>query len=344
MRIFDLHSDIFTDIAQRKLAGEKDVFDRIHYPKLKKGGVDTLFCVFWVEGIYKHNPYERFQSVFTHVLEDLKHSKHAFVCDPHVPLEEQEVPGKIRILLGLEGLSFIQGWRGASIRTKIENAFHDLQADRVHHAIFVWNEHNFLCTGTGATSNQAKGLTEMGEVAVREANKRKYLLDVSHLDVASFWDMYRLSQLPLFASHSNAKAVCDHERNLTDEQIKAIAEKGGIIGLNAHADFVDKHDPTVDCFIDHAIYITDLVGYEHVAFGFDFLDYMQSYDLGGNLVNAFTKGLEDVSKVPELLVRMQERGFTEQEVQAICFHNAFRFISRYFNPISNEHKRLEDVL
>lgn len=330
MRIFDLHSDLFTDIAWRKMAGEKNIFDRIHYPKLKKGGIDSIICVFWVEPKFRHHPYHRFQSILHFVLDDLQDAQHALICDPKQPIEKQNDPEKVRILLGLEGLSFIEVWSGETIKARIENAFSSLQRERIGHAIFAWNEHNFLCTGTGATSSQKKGLTDWGKYAVEQANNYEFLLDVSHLDESSFWDMFQVSQSPLIASHSNAKAICNHERNLTDEQIKAIASRGGVIGLNAHGKFVDKEEPSLDRFIDHAIYIADAVGVEHVAFGFDFLDYLQAYNLGGNSVSAFTKGLEDVTKIPHLLERMRARGFTEKDIQAIGFDNAFNFINCFY--------------
>jgi len=137
--------------------------------------------------------------------------------------------------------------------------------------------------------------------------------------------MYNVSVHPVMASHSNAKSLCDHERNLNDQQIKAIAQRGGIIGLNAYGGFVSREKPDIDRFIDHAVYIADLVGTEHLAFGFDFLDYLEPHKIGTG-TTVYTEGLEDVSKVPSLLEKMSKRGFTAAELEAISFHNAERFI------------------
>lgn len=329
MRVFDLHSDLFTDIAWRKSFGEKDVFDRIHYPKLKQGGIGSIICVFWVEPIFRKFPFERFQTLFEYVMNDLKDSKHAIIHNPFHDRQKPTNSEKIQIYLGIEGLSFMEGWCGEATDSKIENAFNSLNESNVVHSIFAWNEHNFLATGTGGDDNkQKKGLTKYGKIAVHKANQNNWILDVSHLDETSFWDMYYTSELPVMASHSNAKSLCDHERNLTDEQLKAIANRGGIIGLNAYGGFVDSEQPTVDKFIDHAIYISSLVGSDHLAFGFDFVDYLESYDLGSGF-NLYTKGLEDASKIPYLLEKMSKRGFTNKELEAICFNNASRFITKY---------------
>src|SRR5690625_114693 len=331
MRIFDLHSDLFTDIAWRKSLGEKNIFDRIHYPNLQKGGVESVICVFWVEPKFRNRSYKRFQTIFSYVMEDLKSSKHAIIKDPTLSYETQHDPNKINVFLGLEGLTFMGGWTGKDIYSKIESGFNELNQDKVLHAIFSWNEHNFISTGTGTDSAQDKGLTKAGKFAVQQTINNNWILDVSHQDKETFWDMYNVDEKqPLMASHSNAKAICDHERNLTDGQIKAVAARGGRIGLNAYGEFVHKEKPNVERFIDHAIHISTLVGYECLAFGFDLLAYLKDSIIGGNKFTSLTKGLEDVTKVPGLLEKMLQRGFSDKELEAICFTNASQFMQKYF--------------
>ncbi|MEK4886013.1 membrane dipeptidase [Bacillus sp. FSL W8-0223] len=330
MKVFDLHSDLFTDIAWRKSRGEKNIFDRFHYPKLKEGGVDSIICVFWVEPKFRNHPYDRFQTLFQYVMSDLMDSKHAMIGHPLSDQRNNPDSEKIKIFFGVEGLTFMKDWKGETIEAKIENAFNFLHENKFIHLIFAWNERNFLATGTGAEDSKIKGLTDYGKIAVQMANKKNWILDVSHLDETSFWDMYNASELPVIASHSNARALCPHERNLTDEQIKAIAERGGIIGLNTYGLFVDHENPTIDKFIDHAIYIADLVGPEHVAFGFDFANYLESYDLGTEF-NVYTRDLEDATKIPYLLEKMSKRGFTPEELESISFNNADHYIKKLFS-------------
>ena len=326
LKVFDLHSDLFTDIAMRKSRGEKNVFDRIHYPKLKKAGITAVLCVFWVEPAYLGQAYKRFLQLYQLVLNDLADSRHVAIIHPGSP---QTYSDQIQIYLGLEGLTFLEGWEGETEYLKVENAFDDLAENNIMHCLFAWNERNFLATGTGVSNpGEKEGLSHCGKFAVKKANQQKWLLDASHLNEAGFWDMYHASTLPIMASHSNAKSLCGHERNLSDKQIKAIAEKGGIIGLNAYGGFVSEQNPTIDHFIDHAVYIASLVGTKHLAFGFDFLDYLQSYNSGAAF-SIQTKGLEDVTKVPDLLEKMSRRGFSATEIEAISFYNADSYIKNY---------------
>ena len=328
MKVFDIHSDLFTDIAWRRSKGERNVFDRIHYPRLKMGGVNAILCVFWVEPAFKADPLARFREIFNYVMEDLRTSKHANICRNTNEMDMFNLE-KINIYLGLEGMTFMEQWDGSSADESIENSFVELDRERVTHAIFSWNECNFLASGTGASSEpERRGLSKYGKVAVKEANRLNWILDASHLDEASFWEMFHESNQPIIASHSNAQAICSNERNLTDSQLKAIAGRGGIIGLNAYGGFIHDTDPTLDHLIDHALYIADLVGPEHLAFGFDFMDYLDDHNLGTSF-EGITKGFENVTKIPDLLERMVIRGFTNEEVAGISFNNALNYMEKH---------------
>ncbi|MCZ2258537.1 dipeptidase [Sporosarcina sp. G11-34] len=330
MKIFDIHSDLFTDVAWRRSQGETNVFDRIHYPQLKKGGVDSIICVLWVEPAFREDPIARFQKLLRHTLDDLRTSKHANVCLTVDDMKNEIFSNKINLFLGIEGMTFLEAWGKDSLDANIESAFEVLHENNVRHTIFVWNEWNALASGTGSEDEPtSRGLTSFGELAVQKANELNWILDASHLDEASFWDMYNATDQPMIASHSNAYALCPHERNLKDEQIKAIASRGGLIGLNAFHGFVDKENPTLERFVDHAAYMADLVGSEHIAFGFDFIDYLSTYDLGGPIKGS-TLGLENVAKIPDLLDCMKARGFSTNEIEDISFNNAYRFMESHF--------------
>ncbi|MBO8156987.1 MAG: membrane dipeptidase [Bacillaceae bacterium] len=326
MKVIDLHSDIITDIAFRRERGERKVFERIHYPVLRKSGLLGLICAIWVEPIYQGNEYFRFHQILQYALDDFKESSKVKIVKSKEDIQEAETSGQFFILLGLEGLTFMEDWKGKTPREKVSNAVQELNP-YVSHAIFAWNEQNFVASGTGAVTTVQAGLTETGKALINQMDQAGWIVDVSHLDKPSFWDVVSHYNGPLLASHSNARKLCDVERNLDDEQIRAVGDSAGLIGVNVHGPFVSDTSPSIDHVIDHVTYIASITSIEQVGFGFDFTNYLESYSLGQGF-NHYTKGLEDASKIPDLADRMLSRGFTQQEVEKVCFDNAFRFLTK----------------
>lgn len=166
------------------------------------------------------------------------------------------------------------------------------------------------------TPNTEKGLTEYGFSMVREMNRLGMIIDVSHLSDKGFWDVIHTTVKPIVASHSNARGVCGHVRNLTDEMIIALHENGGVMGMNYCADFMDD-DPkqgenTIACTIRHIRYIKNLVGVDVIALGSDFDGIDPNIEL------------KDASFLPRLVQALREDDFTEEEIDKITYKNALR--------------------
>lgn len=177
----------------------------------------------------------------------------------------------------------------------------------------VWNHRNELADGV-AEAESGGGLTRLGREVVRRMNEWGMLVDVSHLSETGFWDVVRCAKAPIYASHSNARRLCNHPRNLTDDQLKAVADSGGVVGINFCDYFlVDSGDANVDHVIDHIAYISDLVGIEHVGLGTDY-----------DGIETPPVGLEDVSKLPRLHGALEERGFDESAIRAVLGENLAR--------------------
>ncbi|MEI3614218.1 dipeptidase [Pseudogracilibacillus sp. SO30301A] len=324
MKVVDLHSDLFNDIAFRRGNGERNVLERVHLPNLKRGRVAGLIGVIWVEPIYQ-NKLKRFLEIFHHVLDDLNESSEVIVVrTPDEMLHAYETE-KFFVYLGIEGVTFIEEWTGNNKKEKVSLAFNELNENSIRHSIFTWNEVNFIASGSGNEKNVHSGISKHGEGLIQQMIDENWIIDVSHLDEQSFWDVVNQSNYPLLASHSNVNAICFHERNLTDEQINAIAKTEGLIGVNAYGSFVHPTEPTIDRFIDHICYIAELVGIEYVGLGFDFVDYLQSYDLGSDLSN-LTVGLEDATKIPKLLEKLSQRGFSSADIEKLAFRNFYQFM------------------
>lgn len=163
------------------------------------------------------------------------------------------------------------------------------------------------------------GLTAAGRRLVRACNRLGVLVDLSHMNEAGFWDVSRISDAPLVATHSGVHALCPSPRNLTDGQIQAVGASGGIVGVNFHKGFLrpdgDWAAPvSVSEIVKHARYVADRIGVEHVGLGSDFDGATMPDDLG------------DVTGLPLLVEAFREDGFTEDEIRAVAHGNWLRVL------------------
>jgi membrane dipeptidase len=213
--------------------------------------------------------------------------------------------GKVCGLLAMEGAEPLMG---------------ELAALRVYHRLglrmlsFAWNYRTPFADGLGAKRSESK-LPELGVQALEEMSRLGIIFDVSHLTDSVFWDICDLMKKPFIASHSNARAVCDHPRNLTDDMIRALADHGGVTGMNFAPAFVthEGKDADVSKLVDHIDHIVKLVGPDHVGLGSDF-------DGIGNP----PKGLEDVSKMPNVTRELVGRGYSDEDILKILGGNHLR--------------------
>ena len=171
-----------------------------------------------------------------------------------------------------------------------------------------WNEKNPL-TGSHVTGG---GLTDMGREFVREAQRLGFLVDVSHISDEGFWDMMKITEGPILATHSNSRSVFSNSRNLTDDMFRAICETGGVAGYNACDEFTGAN-PTVDTICDHIFRFLELdPDGKHVALG---------GDLDG--VSKMPEGFDGVQSWPVLAKRLLHRGLDENQVRDIFWNNGF---------------------
>lgn len=177
----------------------------------------------------------------------------------------------------------------------------------------TWNHRNDLASGQSEGPGGG-GLSLFGQEVVAEMNKLGMLVDVSHLNEQGFWDVLRLSESPVLASHSNARALCDHPRNLTDEQITALADKGGVIGVNFCTSFLAKErQATIDDVVEQIEYLAKVGGVDCVGIGSDF-----------DGIDRTPLGLEHYGKTLELADILSKRGYNPRDVEKIMGGNLLR--------------------
>ena len=318
--IFDCHSDTFTHITLKRDENEHNIFKNYHLNNFKKGNVCGSIFVIWIDPPYDNNPSLRAEEVVNALKNEIKESKDVInVVKSYKDIGKGFAKSKVDIVIGMEGLSHI----GSDI-DKINYFYDEVHA---RHASLTWNEENELATGVCGDDN--RGLTLAGKNAVKRLEDLNMLVDVSHLNEKSFWDLINVASKPIIASHSNAKALCDVKRNLSDRQLKSIAESGGVVGLNGFSEFVshDKNKQNLEGFVNHIDYMADLIGIDHICLGFDYCDYLESNTLSSfseDLNNPNVKNLQCASQSNNVTKELRKRGYLEDEIDKITHRNIFR--------------------
>ena len=180
---------------------------------------------------------------------------------------------------------------------------------------------NDICNSSSNTADASKGLTPFGRKVVKEMNKVGMLIDISHASEGTFWDAIKYSKDPIFASHSSVKALCDHDRNLTDDQLRALAKNGGVIHICIYGGYLNKDAEAasiedVVAHIDHAVKVA---GIDHVGIGSDF-------DGGGGVL-----GCNGDNDMINITVKLLEKGYSEEDIRKIWGGNFFRVLDQVIN-------------
>jgi membrane dipeptidase len=188
-----------------------------------------------------------------------------------------------------------------------------------------------------ASGSPRGGLTPFGRDVIRECEKLGIIIDLAHLSPAGFDDVLEMTTKPIIISHTNARKFYDIERNATDEQIKAVGARGGVIGINAVLVSPHKAEATLDRYIDHIEHVRDLIGIEGVAIGFDFFEFIyrqwseaEQIAFQNKFTNAhFVPDLQKHSQSRGLTRRLIERGFADDEIERILFRNWMRVLEQW---------------
>ena len=180
---------------------------------------------------------------------------------------------------------------------------------------------NDICNSSSNTADASKGLTAFGRKVVKEMNKVGMMIDVSHVSEGTFWDVIKLSKDPIFASHSSVRALCDHDRNLTDEQLRALAKNGGVIQICIYGGYLNKDAKTasVDDVVRHIDHAVKVAGINHVGIGSDF-------DGGGGVL-----GCAGDNDMINITVKLIEKGYSEEDLRKIWGGNFFRVMNQVIN-------------
>ena len=308
--VFDGHSDLLTDVVIRRTKGERHVLERVHLERLRQGGIEGLILSLWANPNVGEQYGEKTRELMVFAKEEFAESPWlAVVCNTK-EAQKARAKGKRYVFLAVEGM--------AAIGADPEGV--DAYADfGIRMGMLTWNETNLLATG--AKGDPYSGLTAAGKRVIRQMQERDMIVDVSHLNCGGFWDVIRMTQGPVIASHSNSRRLCDVPRNLTDEQLRAIRDTGGVVGVNAYHGFVhgSPEKQTVQMLARHAAHMAEVMGVEYVACGFDFCEF-----LGPG--NEAVAGMETCAHVQSFFDWLEKFGMSEAERRMIARENLLRVL------------------
>lgn len=251
-----------------------------------------------------------------------QHPKNYLLVRRAADVKRAKREGKLAIAFDLEGMNALNG------DVSMVNVYYELG---VRQMLFAYNLNNLA--GGGCHDGNA-GLTTFGRAVVKEMNRVGMLVDCSHTSYRTTMEAMEVSRAPVIFSHSCAKAVRNHGRNIVDEQIKACARTGGVIGVNGVSMFLGENDISSETFVNHVAHMADLVGAEHVGIALDYAFDAGNVDdvVGAN--NAYWPPSEGYGKwptsyvpprqLPEVVETMLRRGFRDQEILGILGGNFLR--------------------
>ncbi len=318
------HRDVYEQLYRASIGETSPIRDAIA-PRLIRGGINV--CVYAISGdSYSHsqNTGRYLETALDNIDDFLQEASRSegmiSMIRTRGDLPDKIQPGTVKFLLHFEGGMPLQG----SIH-QLRN-FYRLGLRSMQ---LTWNVRNEL--GDGVWENRTGGgLTNFGAEIIKEMNRLGMVVDLSHMNREGFFQALDVAQAPLIVSHANACGMSDNPRNLADDQIKAIANQGGLVGILAIPHLVGKGEVGIEDMLRHMDYMIKLVGIEHLALGMDFVKYDGPRTLKDRHhplhKDPLIKGFEEIEDLPNLIDELQKHGYKEEEIALILGGNYLRVL------------------
>ena len=321
--VADAHFDLLPLVLPKRLAGRTKVIETDYLPSFREGGLDLVISSIFINSDFlPEMALRRALDQISALYAELAESPGLFaLCRNTTEILAAKERGEIAILLSFEGAEPIGT---------------DLNLLRIFHALGVrgigitWSRRNHAADGCffkPVDEGRKGGLTDFGVRLIREAAGLGMYLDVSHLNDEGLADVFAFHDGPVIASHSNCRALADTMRNLTDDQIRTLAGRGGLLGMNSCSTFVGDTEHATMTEVElanHADHIRHIAGAQAVGFGFDFCD--ESRDFSGPGPFANYDCVKGHANMPLLTEQLLLRGYSEQEIEGILGGNLLRFL------------------
>lgn len=323
--IVDAHFDLTYDIQNRRERGQRKVTETNYLAQFDRGGFDLIVSAIYVNDYFlPEMGLRRALGQISDLHDELAESPGRMrICRTVREVRAARQAAELGIFLSLEGADPLQNDLG------LLKIFYQLG---VRGLGLVWSRRNYAADGaffSPKKEGRKGGLTPFGVELVAAAEQLGMFIDVSHLNDEGFWDLVDVATTPLIASHSNCRSLAESQRNLTDDQIRAIAQSGGVVGMNALNAFIrtDESVVTVAHLVDHVDYIAEKFGVDHVGLGFDLCDSHGDYlglDSPLDTYDVIDTHADLASFTAELIVR----GYSDEDILAILGGNFLRVYER----------------
>lgn len=305
--IIDSHCDTLTALqSQERRLAVASRRGHVDLPRLMAANVKVQYFAAFIEPQYYARPLQRLLELIDRFEQELQENAGTLrlICS-RSDLEQVLAGDEVGGLLTVEG--------GECLEDSLA-VLRQLYRLGVRSITLTWNHRNRLADGV-LEARTGGGLTNFGVQVVQEMNRLGMLVDLAHISEAGFWQALEVSSQPVLVSHANSRAVCDHPRNLSDHQIRALAAAGGVLGLCFYPPFVHSETPDLERLLDHAVHIASTGGVECLGLGSDF-----------DGIETVLPGLEDVTGLPVLTEGLLDRGFSASEVEKILGGNHLRLL------------------
>ncbi|MGE5316077.1 MAG: membrane dipeptidase [Acidobacteriota bacterium] len=308
--VIDLHNDVMEKVLQYgyDIAGpRRSAAFHTDLPGMKQGGVDAQMFSIWIDPDTSGYFFWADSSISIFEAQVARNSNAIELARTADGIGAAAAKKKIAAVFGLEG--------GHAIEHDLSKLIRFYERG-VRYLTITWNNSTDWATSAGDPLSATKGLSDFGRQVIRTMDSLGMIIDVSHTGVKTIDDILAVTKNPIIASHSGVRALRNHTRNLTDAQIKAIAARGGVIGVVFYPPFLSTYPSTkvtLDTVVKHIDYIKNLVGVDAIALGSDF-----------DGIETWPAGLENVTKFPDLTMALLKKGYTPADVRKILGENYMR--------------------
>ena len=322
--IIDLHFDLPMDLYEKR--ERKNVLNTEFLPELEAGNIGVIGVAIYIEDRYLPQAGLRVAlDQIARLYAETQTCKQFAICKSRDDVQKARREGKIALLITMEGAEPL----GTDL--DLLRIFYELgvRAIGLTHARSNAAGHGGIFAASGS---QPEGLTKFGRDLVRESEALGVIVDLAHINPAGFNEILSITTKPPVVSHTNIRRYYDIERNISDDQIKMIGERRGVIGVNSVLVSAKEEESTLDRYVDHIEHTANLIGVDGVAIGFDFFEFIYSQwpdsakeELAAKFTTPhFIPDLRNHSHARNLTRKLVERGFSDEQIEKILRVNWLR--------------------